>query len=78
MLKFTSFNYQEECRRCGYRFFLNVGFDENGICNFYPNGEPFEMENMTLGIFGRRKRIICPKCKKRLKMKRAIKVIKRC
>lgn len=71
---FGAFNYEEKCYRCGYKFTLNVSFDQKGIRNFCVlEGKKFEVERRRL----RKERVVvCPNCRRSLKMKKVVKAIK--
>lgn len=74
---FGSFIYEEKCYRCAYKFTLNVSFDKKGVRNFcILEGEKFQVERRVSGFLGGKDRVVCPKCKRSLKMNKVVKVIK--
>lgn len=71
---FGAFNYVEKYYLCGYKFELNVSFDKRGIRNFCVlEGEKFQVESM---FYARKKRVICPKCRRSLKTRKVVSVVK--
>ena len=71
---FGAFDYVEKCYLCGYKFEINVSFDKRGIRNFcILEGEKFQVERRWIG---KKERVVCPKCRRSLKMKKVVRAIK--